>query len=129
MGAAIYGTCDPKVAWCCRKDASGVCSLAVGDEAGTCVKAGNLGDNCGIAPVMSYCQSGHHCVDDLCSNIPNNPLKLGEKCNGDFSFKGHCTNSYCDIFGTGMCQALKPVGSLCMKPKATVRKKGGETWF
>ena len=115
VGAAIYGTCDPATGWCCRKDETGACGLSENTE-GVCVAAGSVGESCGLMPTMQFCKTGLDCGQAVCEEMSFEALSLGDTCYENFELKGDCEDSFCDLFGTGRCESLKPNGDACLSP-------------
>ena len=114
VGGAIYGTCDPAQSWCCRKNEAGACGLAEGVE-GTCEPAGSLGSTCGLVPVMQFCKTGLTCGYDTCEEEGGgDPLSLGETCYDSSGLTGYCEDSWCDLFGSTICEPLKADGAACL---------------
>ncbi|MFH1808048.1 MAG: hypothetical protein ABIJ09_04845 [Pseudomonadota bacterium] len=123
VGGAVYGSCDPARAWCCRPDAedSARCSL-VGDS-GTCVAVSAQGERCQyFGGDVQVCATGLDCADlsseglGQCRSLDGEAaLAAGEACYDDASYSllGSCQDSSCDLFGSGLCEPYHGAGEAC----------------
>jgi hypothetical protein len=126
VGTAFYGTCDPKATFCCYDDAAkpGKCGYPYDANAnarsGSCKAASANGAACALSGSLQLCTTGsscdgatNHCVADGTAQ-----LNIGDDCvDGSFNLLGICQASYCDVLGTGKCEALKVDGAACMGPE------------
>ena len=128
VGATFYGTCDPVAAFCCYEDPSAPelgCTFpftADGEpRQGTCQATADVGAPCAFATPLQFCATGNICNDSgTCIAEPNEILETGELCVESFVILGQCTGGYCDLFGTGNCEALRANGEACLGPEECV---------
>ena len=118
IGSSFFGTCDPALAFCCY----GVeeCGFPYGDDQspqeGICQPTSSLGEACSPTPPIQVCQSGLSCDANsgTCIAVSTDQLTLGEECVDDaWNLLGECADSFCDLLGTGLCEALKANGQAC----------------
>lgn len=122
IGSSFFGTCDPALAFCCYGDSE--CGFPYGEDQspqeGICQPASGLGEACSPAPPIQVCQSGLSCdaSSGTCIALSTDQLNLGEECIDDaWNLLGECVESYCDVLGTGLCEALKADGEACFSPE------------
>ena len=72
------------------------------------------GQECGLVPTMQFCASGLDCGISTCEKVVTEPLATGDACYADFTLLGICTDGYCDMFGTGICESFKADGVTCI---------------
>ena len=118
-GAAgtFYGTCDPTNAWCATEVDDQKRITAAG-ALGTCVAAAQINEPCGLFPSATICARGSSCsVDGICEDTERvGTAMLGEPCFNTMTFTtlATCEVSYCDMTGTGHCEALKVNDDACI---------------
>ncbi len=123
VGAAFYGTCDPTVAYCCYQDPDnpglGCTYPFTGDgvpRAGTCAAVASPGSACSSTPPLVICATGVSCDSASLECVADGAeeLSVGDPCIDEgFNLLGDCVDSYCDIFGSSQCEALKADGADC----------------
>jgi hypothetical protein len=122
IGAGIFGTCDPTGFFCCYDDPTkpGSCGFPFdkngNPRTGTCKAASKIGQSCTIVGSLQVCATGSSCdsQSNTCVSDGDAPLALGDACtDASFNLLGICQNSYCDILGSGKCEALKNDGTAC----------------
>ncbi|MEM1009884.1 MAG: hypothetical protein AAGJ35_12880, partial [Myxococcota bacterium] len=104
----------------CYEDTStpGVCAAPASNRTGTCKTAGKLGAPCDPSFAnLALCRGGLECKEQngksICTKPLRKALKEGEQCLQGSEVLGICEQSYCDIFGSDKCEALKPDGQSC----------------
>jgi hypothetical protein len=115
VGASFFGTCDPTLGFCCRPDPMNPGECRLGEGAGTCRRASQATESCSVFPQLQVCATGLDCVSDACEAPASTPLAIGDRCYDDRSFAllGSCTDAWCDLFGSGRCEAPKADGQAC----------------
>ncbi len=124
VGASFFGTCDPTAAFCCYQDPSHPelgCTLPYDGDTGAtrpgeCKAAAGPGQACDGLPPLALCRTGLDCDSDsgTCVAPADDNLSVGERCVDDhFNILGHCQDSYCDFFGTSLCEPRKADGVDC----------------
>lgn len=119
QGGVVYGTCDPRQAFCCVRRDDGTCKVPEQTEMGECVAVSAVGEACTILPSVQICATGNECGYD--SGVCEPPVEYvtvqeGEVCAENFTIFGNCENSYCDVTGSGNCIPLKNDGDSCLFP-------------
>jgi hypothetical protein len=113
VGGVFYGTCDPEVAFCCRRDDRGDCLPASEGAVGECVAVSAEGEACSAFPAQ-LCATGYECsVDGRCEAPNTTPLNIGDTCTENLSLLGECVDSFCDFGGSDQCTALLADGEAC----------------
>jgi hypothetical protein len=122
FGGLFFGTCNPATSFCCVVDDSGDCGIPGPDDVGTCALAAAEGEVCSpFAPVLP-CATGLECIPgagpngaDGCLAPSTTALAIGEACYDSASFRltGQCTDGWCDILGSDVCQAFVAPGGSC----------------
>lgn len=121
LGSVFYGTCDPAVAFCCYQDPSRPgCQFpfASGGEVrpGTCQAVVPVGQPCSAALPLALCATGDVCDAEQSTCVAANvaELALGASCvDASYNLLGTCVASWCDVLGTGRCEALRIDGAAC----------------
>lgn len=122
FGGRTFGTCDPTASFCCFPGPDGNCGLLVNDE-GVCQPIAAPGAACSFVPPLQLCATGIDCAvgmgpggADGCVVPATTPLSPGEACydNNAYIALGECVGGYCDLLGTGTCQAQKADGASCL---------------
>ena len=84
---------------------------------GECKRAGQNADACTSFPDLQLCATGLSCNpnSNVCEARSYNPLQRGEMCYDatNFALLGSCTDGYCDVLGTNVCEASKADGEMC----------------
>ena len=116
IGAGFYGTCDPTQAFCCYGDGE-QCGLPYDDQgaqSGTCRPVSGPGETCSSFGSLQLCATGLECVNGTCEEPNTSPLAEGDPCIDDaFVLLGECVDSYCDLFGSQVCEPLGALGEGC----------------
>lgn len=122
FGGLFFGTCNPDTSFCCVVDDSGDCGIPGPDDVGTCALAAREGEVCSaFAPVLP-CATGLECIPgagpggaDGCLAPSTTALALGDDCYDSASFRltGVCTDGWCDILGSDVCEPLVARGGAC----------------
>jgi hypothetical protein len=115
FGGLYYGSCDPTQAFCCLETSDGCNPFPVPGEIGSCTPAGQAGETCSDTWPIQLCATGLDCLDGRCEALSSDALDLGEACydSSTYSLLGHCSTGWCDLFGSGVCEAPKPEGESC----------------
>ena len=115
FGGLYYGTCDPSVSFCCIEEEGGCSPFPAADSEGQCTPASQAGEACGTGSTIQLCASGLECIDEVCVPEATQPLALGETCYDPDAYRllGECADSWCDLFGTGVCEPQKAEGEDC----------------
>ena len=123
FGAAFYGTCDPKVTFCCYKDPTkpGICGFPFGENgtprSGTCKATSPIGAACDAFKDVQLCKTGDTCdaTTGKCIVPTNETLAKGQTCiDSAYNLLGSCKDSFCDVFDTKKCESLKTMGAKCL---------------
>ena len=122
FGGLFFGTCNPDTSFCCVVDDSGDCGIPGPEDEGTCTPAALEGEACSpFAPVLP-CATGLECIPgagpggrDGCLAPATTALALGEGCYDGTSFRltGICTDGWCDILGSDVCEPFVERGGAC----------------
>lgn len=116
VGSALYGTCNPEVAFCCVQRAGGTGCGFPGDGAqGECTPVSPSGGECGSVP-LQLCATGASCdsATESCLVEPTATLEPGEPCTtASFTLLGTCVDSWCDVLGSRACEPKRPDGEAC----------------
>ncbi len=115
FGGLYYGSCDPTAAFCCVDDGGGCDPYPLPGDVGTCVPASGVGESCSSLPPLQLCQTGLDCVGGRCEALSEEALGIGDACydSGTFTLLGDCADSWCDLFGSGVCEPLKADEEAC----------------
>jgi len=116
FGGLYFGTCDPAVAFCCGGGDPAACRLPQGvGSAGVCAPASQVGEPCRDLPPILPCATGLDCdANGTCQAPATSPLALGAPCmDAAYNLLGTCADSYCDVFGTRVCEPLRANGASC----------------
>ena len=118
FGAGFFGTCDPSVGFCCYEAAAnpGECAMPGEGLTGTCVAAGNVGDNCSSMPPLQLCRTGLSCdgYTAKCDADVDASLAIGDPCaDTSWTLLGDCVDGWCDLFGSKACEPWKVDGDSC----------------
>ncbi len=116
VGGGLYGTCDPSEAFCCIPSDTDPNICRVRDAPGTCQAASDVGEPCALFPSAQICKTGLVCgAGDTCEMELDGPLSNGQPCfdDVDFMLLGRCTDGYCDVLGTDLCEPRKALGQPC----------------
>ncbi|MBL9015970.1 MAG: hypothetical protein JNL83_17415 [Myxococcales bacterium] len=121
VGASFYGTCDPAAAFCCYADPARTgCQYPFDGQGnartGTCQATAADGARCSPTAPVQLCATGHDCDADTltCLAPVTADLAVGAACvSAGFQLLGTCRDSYCDVLGTGTCEALRADGVAC----------------
>jgi hypothetical protein len=124
QGAAFFGSCDPKQAFCCYPSSDpGKCGLPTIGAKGVCKTVSKENESCQIdagiggPPDLQLCETGLFCnTSNICQKDTESQLNLGDPCYDSSSFEllGTCpASSYCDLFGTSLCEPQKMDGATC----------------
>jgi hypothetical protein len=116
VGASFYGTCAPDQSFCCYDDPA--CTYPYDGDTGaprdgSCRPASGVGGPCLASAPLQLCASGLECVSGQCEEPLTAPLQQGEVCIQDFVLLGECQDSWCDLFGSGLCEPLRDLGEGC----------------
>jgi hypothetical protein len=122
FGGLFFGSCDPDTSFCCVVDGSGDCGIPGVDDEGTCTPAALEGEACSpFAPVLP-CATGLECIPgagpdgrDGCLAPSTTPLAHGVVCydSNRFRLAGVCTDGWCDILGSDVCEPFVERGGAC----------------
>jgi hypothetical protein len=118
IGSSFYGTCDPALAFCCYENDE--CGFPYGENqvanSGVCLAASGVGEVCSPGPPVQLCETGLNCdpISGHCIAPADDQLALGQECIDDgWNLLGDCVQSFCDVLGTGLCEAMKAEGETC----------------
>lgn len=121
IGATFYGTCDPATAFCCYQEPGMTgCQFpfsADGPRQGTCEATAQAAASCSVTPPIKLCATGADCSDDSATCVLSStaPLAIGAPCvDPSFNLLGACQDSFCDLFGSRECEALRANGETCL---------------
>ncbi|MBA3460689.1 MAG: hypothetical protein H0T46_12045 [Deltaproteobacteria bacterium] len=121
IGAAFYGTCDPRTSFCCYAEPGRTgCQYPFDAQnhprTGTCAPVAPEGSTCASTVPVKLCASGSDCDADTltCTSPIETPLAAGQTCIDDgFRTLGTCQTSFCDLFGSKRCEPLRTEGVAC----------------
>ena len=115
FGGLYFGSCDPQRSFCCIDEGQGCDPFPVPGDAGACVAASQVGDACSDLAPIQLCATGLDCVDGVCEAPRAASLSLGEVCydSATYTLLGECADGWCDLFGSGACEAPKAAGEGC----------------
>ena len=116
VGSALYGTCNPDVAFCCaRRDGGTDCAFPSEDAQGECTAVSGPGEACTAFP-LQLCATGATCdsATDTCVVESTSRLELGQTCvTPNFTPLGECEVGWCDVLGSRACEPARPDGQAC----------------
>ncbi len=116
-GGSFFGTCDPETSWCATVHADGRYGITTAGQQGVCVSAAGEGEQGGLFPSASGCQTGLNCnVDNVCERrIDPLPAQMDEPCYDaeTYTLFGDCQTGFCDMLGTNTCQPLRDAEEAC----------------
>lgn len=121
IGSVFYGTCDPKLAYCCYSDpARPGCQFPFDGggavRPGQCAAVAAIGAQCTTSAPIQLCATGNDCDDDTgtCVAPLQGNLAIGATCVGNsYNLLGVCQDSFCDLFGSKRCEPLRNDGTTC----------------
>ncbi len=117
FGGLYYGTCSPTEAFCCIDDGTGACRpYPTLDATGTCRAVTEDGETCSVDGPLQLCKTGSSCISGVCTRESTTPIDVGDVCyeSSTYTVLGDCSDSWCDVFGSGQCEPLKGEGDACL---------------